>query len=89
LQCGFRGSDAPALSRKGIGMKWIVLKSRNAKFPATFDAATERELMEKVQTWADERNYGELDFDVMTDQIDVFHFRGPKVYRFATLIPGE
>jgi hypothetical protein len=70
-------------------MRWITLRSRSAKFPESYEAPTERELIKAIQAWADERNFGELDFDVMTDQIDVFSFRGPKVYRFATLVPGE
>jgi hypothetical protein len=72
----------------GTEMKWITLRGRNTKFPVAFEAADTHDLLKQVTAWADETNL-ELDVDEMTDQIDLFYYRGPRTYRLATLIPGE
>jgi len=67
-------------------MRWLVLRCRRAGIPAEIDSADDADLMKKVQAMADDRMMGELDFDFMTDQVEVYFFIGPKIKRFMTLM---
>lgn len=71
-----------------VVMRWLVLRPIRYKFPPEIEAKDMRDLERTVQGLADTYGYGELEFDEMTDQVDVYFFRGPKIKRFMTLVPA-